>query len=67
MATSVVDTGTNDSVEHLLDALREKGRTAEDIAYVFLTHVHLDHAGGAGLLMRAARNAMLAPQARRAV
>ena len=52
-----VDTGTNHSVPLLLDALAQQGRRAEDVDYVFLTHIHLDHAGGAGLLMRSLPNA----------
>lgn len=47
-----VDTGTNDSVPLLLDALEQQGLSAADVDYVFLTHIHLDHAGGAGLLMQ---------------
>ena len=47
-----VDTGTNDSVPLLLDALEQQGLSAADVDFVFLTHIHLDHAGGAGLLMR---------------
>lgn len=47
-----VDTGTNDSVGFLLEALEHKGLDAGQVDYVFLTHVHLDHAGGAGRLMQ---------------
>jgi glyoxylase-like metal-dependent hydrolase (beta-lactamase superfamily II) len=47
-----VDTGANDSVPLLLDALDQRGLVPADVDYVFLTHVHLDHAGGAGLLMQ---------------
>ena len=47
-----VDTGANDSVPLLLDALDQQGLGPGDVDYVFLTHVHLDHAGGAGLLMQ---------------
>jgi glyoxylase-like metal-dependent hydrolase (beta-lactamase superfamily II) len=47
-----VDTGTNYSVPHLLAALQELGIGLDSVDYVFLTHVHMDHAGGAGLLMR---------------
>lgn len=47
-----VDTGTNHSVGLLLDALAQKGIDPSQVDYVFLTHVHLDHAGGAGELMR---------------
>ncbi len=47
-----VDTGTNDSVPLLLDALAQKDVDVADVDYVFLTHIHLDHAGGAGELMQ---------------
>jgi len=52
-----VDTGTNDSVPLLLDALRQKDLDPGDVDFVFLTHVHLDHAGGAGQLMQRLPNA----------
>jgi glyoxylase-like metal-dependent hydrolase (beta-lactamase superfamily II) len=52
-----VDVGTNYSVPHLLDALEVLGIALEAVDYVFLTHVHLDHAGGAGLLLEALPNA----------
>ncbi len=52
-----VDTGVNDSVPLLLDALRAQGLDVGDVDYVILTHVHLDHAGGAGLLMQELPNA----------
>jgi glyoxylase-like metal-dependent hydrolase (beta-lactamase superfamily II) len=52
-----VDTGTNDSVPLLLDALARQGLDVADVEFVFLTHIHLDHAGGAGLLMRHLPNA----------
>ena len=52
-----VDTGVNNSVPLLLAALKEQDVDAAAVDYVFLTHVHLDHAGGAGLLMRELPNA----------
>ena len=52
-----VDTGANDAVPLLLDALRRQDLDAGDVDYVFLTHIHLDHAGGAGLLMQQLPNA----------
>ena len=52
-----VDTGVNSSVPLLLDALAQQDLDAADVDYVFLTHVHLDHAGGAGLLMQQLPNA----------
>lgn len=52
-----VDTGVNDSVPLLLNALAQNDLDAADVDYVFLTHIHLDHAGGAGLLMQQLPNA----------
>lgn len=52
-----VDTGVNSSVPLLLDALRRQDLDVGDVDYVILTHVHLDHAGGAGELMQALPNA----------
>ena len=52
-----VDTGTNDSVPLLLDALRQQELDVGDVEFVFLTHIHLDHAGGAGSLMQELPNA----------
>jgi glyoxylase-like metal-dependent hydrolase (beta-lactamase superfamily II) len=52
-----IDTGANNAVPLLLDALRAKGLEPAAVDYVFLTHVHLDHAGGAGSLLRHLPNA----------
>ena len=52
-----VDTGTNFSVPFLLGGLQQHDLAVGDVDFVFLTHVHLDHAGGAGLLMRQLPNA----------
>ncbi len=52
-----VDVGTNASVPYLLAALAELGIAREAVDFVLLTHVHLDHAGGAGRLMRELPNA----------
>ena len=52
-----VDTGANNAVPLLLDALARSGLTPAAVDHVFLTHVHLDHAGGAGRLMDALPNA----------
>jgi len=52
-----VDTGVNSSVPLLVDALQGQNLDVGDVDYVLLTHVHLDHAGGAGELMQALPNA----------
>ena len=54
---AIVDTGPNTAVPLILAALTELELAPEDVDYLFLTHVHLDHAGGAGALMRALPNA----------
>ena len=48
---AVIDTGTSHAVPHVLAALAAQGLTPAQVDYVILTHVHLDHAGGAGQLM----------------
>src|SRR6476619_2904590 len=47
-----VDTGTNHSVPRLLAALAGLGLDVDAVDHVIATHVHLDHAGGVGLLMQ---------------
>lgn len=54
-----VDVGTNYSVPNLLAALAVKDIPVDAVDYVILTHVHLDHAGGAGALMQQLPNARL--------
>ena len=47
-----VDAGTNHSVPRLLAAVAAVGLPFDAVEYVIATHVHLDHAGGVGLLMQ---------------
>lgn len=49
---AVVDTASNACLPRALEALRLLGLSPASVDYVFLTHVHLDHAGGAGALMQ---------------
>ena len=55
----IIETGTNYSVPHVKEALSQVGLSFSDVSYVIPTHVHLDHAGGAGLLMMQCQNAAL--------
>ena len=54
-----IDAGTTLSVPLLLKVLAEKGISREKVTHVMPTHVHLDHAGGAGALMQEFPNAVL--------
>jgi glyoxylase-like metal-dependent hydrolase (beta-lactamase superfamily II) len=54
---AVVDTGAADSVPRILEALDEIGVDPGAVAHVLVTHVHLDHAGGAGHLADELQNA----------
>lgn len=56
---AIVDTGVNESVPRVLQALAGLGLDRYSVDWVVLTHVHLDHAGGAGLLMRELPSARL--------
>ena len=54
-----VDTGTSNSLPLLLQVLDAHGLAREQVRLVMPTHVHLDHAGGAGALMEVLPNAQL--------
>jgi len=56
---AVIDTATAHAVPRILAALAARGVAPEQVDYVVLTHVHLDHAGGAGFLMARCPNAYL--------
>lgn len=61
-----IDCGTNHSVPVLLAALDQAGLAPADVDWLILTHVHLDHAGGAGTLLRQLPNARLVAHPRAA-
>lgn len=54
---ALIDSGTNASVPHILGALEQLGIAVADVELLFVTHVHLDHAGGTGLLLQQLPNA----------
>ena len=54
-----IDTGTSHSVPYLLEVLESRRVSRQNVDYVMVTHVHLDHAGGAGALLRQLPNAKL--------
>lgn len=59
LQAAFVDVGTNYSAPRLMATLEDLGLTSNDVQFVILTHVHLDHAGGAGEVMRLCPNAKL--------
>ncbi len=54
-----IDVGTNYSIPRFLNTLDELGLSPLQVKYIVLTHVHLDHAGGAGEMMRVCEQAKL--------
>ena len=57
---AIVDTGLGTNYELVLDALDDLDIAREAVAVIAPTHVHLDHAGGAGYLAEACSNAEVA-------
>eukprot|EP01128_Nolandella_sp_AFSM9_P007067 TRINITY_DN3776_c0_g1_i1.p1 TRINITY_DN3776_c0_g1~~TRINITY_DN3776_c0_g1_i1.p1 ORF type:complete len:383 (-),score=44.80 TRINITY_DN3776_c0_g1_i1:182-1294(-) len=60
------DNNTNQSIPSLLEELKRQGGRPEDVDYLFVSHIHLDHAGGTGLLARLCPNATVVAHPRAA-
>jgi glyoxylase-like metal-dependent hydrolase (beta-lactamase superfamily II) len=56
---AIIETGTFHSIDNVLATLRQLGIDRSQVKYVIPTHVHLDHAGGAGEMMRRFEQAQL--------
>ncbi|MCU4718416.1 MBL fold metallo-hydrolase [Halapricum hydrolyticum] len=54
---ALIDTGIGTNYERILDLLDAVGVDPGELSVIALTHVHLDHAGGAGFLAEACPNA----------
>jgi glyoxylase-like metal-dependent hydrolase (beta-lactamase superfamily II) len=54
---SIVETGPTTSVPHVVAGLERLGVGPGDLAHIVLTHIHLDHGGGAGTLCERFPNA----------
>jgi len=49
---ALIESGPSTSAEAILDGIRQQGVDPQNIAYIVVTHIHLDHAGGAGTLIK---------------
>ena len=56
---ALIEVGSNYSAERILAVLKRRGWSPEQVSHLIVTHVHLDHAGGAGSLMQVLPNAIL--------
>ena len=48
----IIESGPSSTVQNLLSGLEELNVKPEDVAYVAVSHIHLDHGGGAGILLK---------------
>lgn len=55
----LVENNTTHARPFLLQAMTDAGIRPEQVEYLIITHVHLDHAGGSGAMMQACPNATL--------
>jgi len=56
---AIVETGAAATVTNILSEIERQGLTPEHVDFIILTHIHLDHAAGAGELMRLCPSAKL--------
>ena len=53
---TIVETGPSPSIKHIKQGLETLGFTLDQVKYIIVTHIHLDHAGGTGLLLQEGPN-----------
>ena len=56
-SAAIVETGPTTCLDSLTAGLKENGASPEDVNAVFVTHIHLDHAGASGHLAQVLPNA----------
>ena len=49
---AIIDPGPGSMVESLLESIREAGFDPQEVTHILVTHIHLDHAGSVGTLVR---------------
>ncbi|SDH82629.1 Glyoxylase, beta-lactamase superfamily II [Planococcus glaciei] len=56
---TLIDTSASPSVPYIKKGLEKLGYQLDQVKYIIVTHIHLDHAGGAGLLLKDCPNAKI--------
>lgn len=56
---TIVETGPSPSIKYVKSGLELLGFSLDQVKYIIVTHIHLDHAGGAGLLLKDCPNAQI--------
>jgi len=54
---TIVETSASPSIKYVKEGLKALGISLDEVKYIIVTHIHLDHAGGAGLLIQECPNA----------
>jgi len=54
---AIIDPGPKAAIPGLVNSIREAGLQPEQIDYIILTHIHIDHAGGTGTVLKLLKNA----------
>lgn len=56
---TIVETGPSPSIKHVKEGLQALGYSLDRVKYIIVTHIHLDHSGGVGLLLQDCPNAQV--------
>jgi glyoxylase-like metal-dependent hydrolase (beta-lactamase superfamily II) len=56
---AVIEAGVNASADRIMQVIAHRNRSGDEVSHIIVTHVHLDHAGGAGRLMEMLPHATL--------
>jgi len=56
---AIIDPGPGSMADSLLASIREAGFDPQDVTHILVTHIHLDHAGSVGTLVRQLPNAQV--------
>jgi glyoxylase-like metal-dependent hydrolase (beta-lactamase superfamily II) len=49
---ALIDTGPATSAQTVLEGIQQIGFKSKEVDYIIITHIHLDHSGGAGTLLK---------------